>query len=289
MAHFFALLLWAAAGLAYLGGLPQLTVAIVIVVLVNGVFAFVQEYRADRAGRKLRELLPARIIVRRDGHRQEVNAADLVMGDVVLLAAGDRISADLELLDVHGLALDESMLTGESAPSTLGRAGGPGGLISRSLIGRVFGVLGLAEAAVEMSAFIAVLLAGGWSWGRTPSTALLATASGTAFTTVVLGQMATAFACRSETRWVGRLDWRGNPLLLSAVAVEIAVLFIFIGVPALARLLGGSFPSALGWLVAVTVIPGVFLADAAQKAIRARRRSQVSARLECRSGRMSRS
>ena len=145
------------------------------------------------------------------------------------------------------------------------------GLISRSVTGRVFGVLGPAEAVVEMAAFVAVLLAGGWTWGDTPSQALLATASGTAFTVVVLGQMATAFACRSETRWVGRLDWRGNPLLLGAVAAEIAALFLFIGIPALARLLGGSFPSPLGWLLASLAIPAVLLADAAHKAIRARR------------------
>lgn len=50
MTRFFALLLWTAAVLAYLGGMPQLALAIVIVVLVNGAFAFVQEYRADRAG-----------------------------------------------------------------------------------------------------------------------------------------------------------------------------------------------------------------------------------------------
>jgi hypothetical protein len=83
--------------------------------------------------------------------------------------------------------------------------------------------------------------------GRTCSRPLgllrLTTASGTAFTAVVLGQMATAFACRSEARWVGRLDWRGNPLLLGAVAAEIAALFMFIGIPALARLLGGGLPS----------------------------------------------
>ena len=134
-----------------------------------------------------------------------------------------------------------------------------------------FGGPGLAEAVVEMAAFVAVLLAGGWTWGDTPSQALLATASGTAFTVVVLGQMATAFACRSETRWVGRLDWRGNPPPLGAVAAQIAALFMFIGIPALARLLGGSFPSALGWLLASLAIPAVLLADAAHKATRARR------------------
>jgi magnesium-transporting ATPase (P-type) len=53
LVHFFALLLWAAAGLAFVGGLPQLAVAITVVVLLNGAFAFVQEYRADRAAQAL--------------------------------------------------------------------------------------------------------------------------------------------------------------------------------------------------------------------------------------------
>ncbi len=145
------------------------------------------------------------------------------------------------------------------------------GLIGRRLLTRVFGVLGPAEATVEMAAFVTVLLAGGWAWGQTPSATLLAAASGTAFTTVVLGQLATAFACRSESRWVGRLAWGGNPLLLGAVTAELMMLFIFIGVPPVAELLGGSFPPPLGWLVAVAVIPVVFLADAAHKAFRARR------------------
>ncbi|MGE5287566.1 MAG: cation-translocating P-type ATPase [Micromonosporaceae bacterium] len=143
-------------------------------------------------------------------------------------------------------------------------------LIDRGLLGRVFGVLGPVEAVMEMAAFTVVLLAGGWAWGHTPSTALLAAASGTAFATVVLGQMATAFACRSQTRWVGRLNWRGNPLLIGAVAIELAILFIFIGVPPLARLLGGSFPPAIGWLAGLLVIPAVLFADAAQKEIRHR-------------------
>ncbi|GAA1411810.1 cation-translocating P-type ATPase [Catellatospora coxensis] len=116
LTHFFALLLWLAAALALLAGMPQLSVAIIIVVLVNGVFAFVQEYRADRAVERLRDLLPAQAVVRRDGHRRTVAAADLVPGDVVLLEAGDRVSADLDLLSAAGLAVDESLLTGESVP-----------------------------------------------------------------------------------------------------------------------------------------------------------------------------
>ncbi|MFP5369772.1 MAG: HAD-IC family P-type ATPase, partial [Actinomycetes bacterium] len=122
MVHFFAFLLWAAAALAVLGGLPELGVAIVVVVLLNGVFAFVQEYRADRAARALRELVPHRVTVVRDGLRRQIDAADLVAGDLVLLESGDRVAADLELLEVHGLRVDEATLTGESQP--VAKAGG---------------------------------------------------------------------------------------------------------------------------------------------------------------------
>ncbi|SHF70386.1 cation-translocating P-type ATPase [Streptoalloteichus hindustanus] len=116
LVHFFALMLWAAAGLALLAGMPALAVAIAVVVLLNGVFAFVQEYRADLAAQRLRELLPSRVTVRRDGRAVVVDAADLVTGDVVLLDAGDRVCADLSLLRAHRLAVDESLLTGESVP-----------------------------------------------------------------------------------------------------------------------------------------------------------------------------
>ncbi|MFQ1002425.1 cation-translocating P-type ATPase [Modestobacter sp. SSW1-42] len=116
MVHFFALLLWAAAALAVVGGMPQLGVAIAVVVVLNGVFSFVQEHRADRAAQALQDLVPHRVTVVRDGVRQDVDAVDLVPGDLVLLEAGDRLAADLELLEVHGLRVDEAMLTGESEP-----------------------------------------------------------------------------------------------------------------------------------------------------------------------------
>ena len=116
MTHLFAAMLWLAAGLAVLAGMPQLAVAIVVVVIVNGAFAFVQEFRADRAASRLRELVPARAQVRRDGVLQSVAVRDVVVGDVVLLGAGERICADLLLAEAHALSVDESMLTGESAP-----------------------------------------------------------------------------------------------------------------------------------------------------------------------------
>ncbi|QCB97816.1 cation-transporting P-type ATPase [Arthrobacter sp. PAMC25564] len=116
LTHFFALMLWAAAILAFVAGTPQLGWAIAAVVVVNGLFAFFQEARAERASAKLRELLPARVRVRRDGKPTTVDAAELVPGDVVLLTAGDRIPADLQLISSSSLRFDESMLTGESEP-----------------------------------------------------------------------------------------------------------------------------------------------------------------------------
>jgi calcium-translocating P-type ATPase len=115
LVHFFALMLWVAGGLAFLAQLPQLGVAIFVVILANGLFAFLQENRAERAAAHLRDLLPRRATVLRDRQRCEIDAADLVVGDIALLEAGDRISADLHLLEAHGLRMDTSLLTGESA------------------------------------------------------------------------------------------------------------------------------------------------------------------------------
>jgi len=117
--HFFALMLWVAAVLAVVAGLPQLGIAIVAVVVLNAVFAFVQERRADHAAEGLRDLLPRRALVVRDGASIEIDAADLVVGDLVLLGSGDRISADLEIVEAHTARVDTSTLTGESRPSSL--------------------------------------------------------------------------------------------------------------------------------------------------------------------------
>ncbi|HVT77647.1 MAG TPA: HAD-IC family P-type ATPase, partial [Acidimicrobiales bacterium] len=119
--HFFAVLLWVAAGLAAVGNMPQLALAIVVVVLVNGVFAFAQERSASQAAARLRSMLPRRARVLRDGEICDIDAADLVVGDVVLLDAGDGISADLRIDASNGLAIDASMLTGESVPMWVGR------------------------------------------------------------------------------------------------------------------------------------------------------------------------
>jgi magnesium-transporting ATPase (P-type) len=116
LVHFFALVFGSASGLAFVAGLPQLGVAILIVVVLNGLFAFAQEERAQHAAEGLRDMLPRQVTVVRDGLRRPVTADDLVVGDVVVLAEGDRISADATVLDAVALAVDTSALTGESVP-----------------------------------------------------------------------------------------------------------------------------------------------------------------------------
>ena len=118
--HFFALMLWVAGALALVAGMPQLGIAIFVVIVVNGVFAFVQEQRAERASERLQDLLPIGVVVRRDGEPLTIEAADVVVGDVVMLSPGDRIPADLRLLTADGVAVDASTLTGESVPVPLG-------------------------------------------------------------------------------------------------------------------------------------------------------------------------
>jgi calcium-translocating P-type ATPase len=117
LVHFFALMLWVAGVLALVAGLPELGVAIFVVVVVNGVFAFIQEARAERAAGLLRDLLPRRATVIRDGMPRAIGAEELVVGDVVRLEAGDRVPADLDVGTGTSLAVDTATLTGESVPA----------------------------------------------------------------------------------------------------------------------------------------------------------------------------
>ena len=118
--HFFAVMLWVAAGLALVAGMPQLSVAITAVIVLNGTFAFIQEHRADRAAERLGALMPTQVSVRRDGRRTVIDASEVVVGDVLLLESGDRIPADATAAGQAGLRVDTSLLTGESEPTGVG-------------------------------------------------------------------------------------------------------------------------------------------------------------------------
>ncbi|MBK9516387.1 MAG: cation-transporting P-type ATPase [Anaeromyxobacter sp.] len=114
--HFMALLLWAAGGLAFASGTPELGWAIWAVVVVNGAFSFWQERRAGRALAALRRQLPHQARAWRDGALTLVPARGLVRGDVIELGLGDLVPADARLLAGDRLRVDLSLLTGESTP-----------------------------------------------------------------------------------------------------------------------------------------------------------------------------
>ncbi|MBM3342046.1 MAG: HAD-IC family P-type ATPase [Betaproteobacteria bacterium] len=92
------------------------TALIMAVVVLNAVIGFVQEGKAERALQAIRHMLAPHAMVLRDGHQHEIDAAELVPGDIVLLASGDSMPADVRLLRARNLHIDEAALTGESVP-----------------------------------------------------------------------------------------------------------------------------------------------------------------------------
>ncbi|MEO3811558.1 cation-transporting P-type ATPase [Sphaerisporangium sp. B11E5] len=114
--HPLALLLWLAAALAAVAGILPLSGAIVVVIVLNAMLAFVQERQAERAVEALAGLLPAKVKVLRDGARVVIEATRLVPGDILIIEEGDRVPADVRLLD-GAVEIDMSALTGESVPA----------------------------------------------------------------------------------------------------------------------------------------------------------------------------
>ena len=92
------------------------TVIILVIVFLNAVVGFIQEYRAEQALEALKKMAVLTTEVLREGKSQSAPASALTPGDVVLLEAGNAVPADLRLIETHSLRIDESALTGESAP-----------------------------------------------------------------------------------------------------------------------------------------------------------------------------
>lgn len=112
-------LIWVLIGSAGLAmGLGKITDGSVVfaVVVINTIIGFFQEYRAGKAIEALSDMVPEIAAVIRDGKRNDLPVADLVPGDVILLASGDRVPADVRLVTVSNLQIDEAALTGESVP-----------------------------------------------------------------------------------------------------------------------------------------------------------------------------
>ncbi len=121
--HFFAIILWIGAALAFIAelygpgqGMGRLGIAIVCVIIINGIFSFWQEYKAERAVAALRQLLPQKVRALRDGLIEQILATELVPGDIVLLEEGDNVPADCRVIEAFGLRVNTATVTGESLP-----------------------------------------------------------------------------------------------------------------------------------------------------------------------------
>ncbi len=121
--HFLAILLWLAAALSFLSeylhpgeGMLTLGLAIVAVIVINAIFTFIQEYRAEKALEALKKLLPFNVTVIRSGKESYLPGGAIVPGDLIRLAEGDKVPADLRLIEANGLKVNNASLTGESEP-----------------------------------------------------------------------------------------------------------------------------------------------------------------------------
>lgn len=121
--QFFSLILWVAAGLAFLAewstpgqGMAKVGYAIIAVILVSGLFSFWQEYRVEQTLAALRKLLPQQVKVSREDKVAQIDMEQLVPGDIVLLEQGDYIPADCRLIEAFGVRVNNATVTGESLP-----------------------------------------------------------------------------------------------------------------------------------------------------------------------------
>ena len=129
--HFFALILWVAAALAFTAelakpgqGMATLGFAILGVIAVNGSFSFWQEYRAERAIAALKRLLPRQVTALRDGTACRLAADELVPGDLILIGEGDSVPADCRLVESAAVRVNLAAITGESLPKARSAAAG---------------------------------------------------------------------------------------------------------------------------------------------------------------------
>ncbi|MEK7279693.1 MAG: calcium-translocating P-type ATPase, PMCA-type [Nitrospirota bacterium] len=111
---FMILVLIGAAIISGIIGDPEDTIVIVIIVFLNALIGFIQEYRAERALEALKSMATPVVTVRRDGKLEKVRSEDIVPGDIIILETGMMLPADLRLIEVSRLKVMEAALTGES-------------------------------------------------------------------------------------------------------------------------------------------------------------------------------
>ncbi|MCK4940344.1 MAG: cation-transporting P-type ATPase [Rhodospirillaceae bacterium] len=121
--NFFSVLLDISAGICFIAdyvqpgeGMNILGWALLGVSILNAMFSFIQEYRAERAMEELQKFLPQRVMVRRGGKENEILAEQLVPGDLLIVREGDKVPADARLVETQDLVVNNAPLTGESHP-----------------------------------------------------------------------------------------------------------------------------------------------------------------------------
>lgn len=115
-ASLMAILLWISGIVAFIGGMPELAIAIWLVNIINGLFSFWQEFRANKATQALKKMLVSYVRVIRDGKETQILSEDVVPGDIIIISEGDKITADARLIITNDFQVDQSTLTGESNP-----------------------------------------------------------------------------------------------------------------------------------------------------------------------------
>ncbi len=217
-----------ATGLSAILGHPIEAIAITVIVAFAVLLGFAQEYRAERAIEALRTMAAPTASVLRDGQEMETPARDLVPGDVLVLRAGDRVAADVRLLEAVGLQVQEAALTGESLA------------VEKS-------VDALDDAAVQIGDRVDMAYAGtAVTYGRGRGL-VVATGMATEFGRIA-GMLATVEAGRTPLQ--RNLDRLGH--LLARVAVAIVAVIVLVGL-----LRGQPFVEMLvfGTALAVAVVP----------------------------------
>ncbi|MFQ6082531.1 MAG: calcium-translocating P-type ATPase, SERCA-type [Candidatus Aminicenantia bacterium] len=114
---FIVIILLAAIAISALIGERLDAIVISAIVVLNGIFGFIQEYKAEKAIEALRKLAALKARVIRDGKEMEIDSKKLVPGDIILLQTGDKVPADARLITTTAFQIDEAPLTGESIPS----------------------------------------------------------------------------------------------------------------------------------------------------------------------------
>ncbi|NQS78354.1 MAG: HAD-IC family P-type ATPase [Methanoculleus bourgensis] len=225
-----------AAVVSFLVGEPQDAAAILIIVVLNALLGYTQEWQAGEAIEALKKMLVQRAVVIRDGEQQEIDASGVVPGDVVLLEMGERVPADLAIVEATSLQVDEAPLTGESAPVD-------------KAPGRLPPATGLAERSNMTFAGTTVVNGRGWGvvvatgmeteFGKIAGLSQLVTAEATPLSRQMdvlgrdIGFIALGIAALAVV--VGLLQERGL-LEMFLVGVSLAVAVIPEGLPAVVTL-----------------------------------------------------